>query len=48
MDVQKKESAHVHRYTSYLKDLEKTWAYVETDKKPKSIYTSNIAKKSKK
>ena len=48
MDVQK-ESVHVHRYTSYLKDLQKTWAYVETDKKPKSIYfTSNIAKKSPK
>ena len=33
-----KESPYVHRYTSYLKDLESNWAYYETNKKPKHIY----------
>jgi hypothetical protein len=28
------EGSHVHRYTSYLYDLQSNWAYVGTNRKP--------------
>lgn len=31
---QKVESPYVHRFSAYLKDLEKNWAYVNTNKIP--------------
>lgn len=33
-----KENPHVHRYTSYLKQLEENWAYKNTTKVPKGKY----------
>ena len=33
---------HTHRYTSYIKDLERNWAYKNTNKTPRSIYASHI------
>ena len=35
------ESPYVHRVTAYLKDLEKNWAYVNTNKIP-GVKTKSI------
>ena len=34
------ESPYVHRCSAYLKDLEKNWAYKDTDRKPKFRQTN--------
>lgn len=31
------EIPHVHRYAGYIRDLEKHWAYVSTNRTPKQI-----------
>ena len=31
----KKENPHVHRFSSYISDLKKNWAYVGTNRKPR-------------
>ena len=39
------ESPYIHRYTAYIKDLQKNWAYKDTGKRPKPKYDNNQRKK---